>query len=167
MGPLAAEHMDRLLAMLQGEGDQLPEIAEAIGRIGPVNGSVVPNIMDRMESVGWGACMEACIAALEAFGPKSEGSTDLLCRFIREWKADAKGMTRMVRVLKAIGPGAKNAEKTLRDLLALTYHHRPGSYTPENAADWAEMKKTTAAALEAITGQKVAVTNEVQSGWRR
>jgi hypothetical protein len=71
-------------------------------------------------------------------------------------------MTRLVAVLKAVGPGAKNAEKTLRDLLAQKYHYRPGSYELENADAWAAMKKMTVEALEAITGQKLEYKPEPQ-----
>jgi HEAT repeat protein len=165
MGPLAREHTDLLITLMHRyASDQTPAYVLALRAIGPIQDNIVQNVMSRMETIGWGGCMEACVLTLETFGPKAEASTDLLARFIREWKTDAKGMTKMARALKAIGPGAKNAEKTLRDLLALPYHYRPGSYQLENAADWAEMKRTTAAALEAITGQKVAVTNEVQKG---
>ena len=37
MGPLAAEHIDRLISMLHAEGCKAPEIVEAIGRIGAID----------------------------------------------------------------------------------------------------------------------------------
>lgn len=52
MGPLAVEHMDRLITMLHAEGEQLPEIVEAIGQIGPINENVINNIVDKMEQIG-------------------------------------------------------------------------------------------------------------------
>jgi HEAT repeat protein len=71
MGPLAAEHMDRLIAMMHGEGARTPEIVAAIGNIGPVNDNVAPNMVDFMET-GPGWTMVETWQVLQKFGPKAE-----------------------------------------------------------------------------------------------
>lgn len=117
MGPLAAEHVDRLITMLNSEGEQLPQIVEALGLIGPVNPNVVPNIVNKIESAdgnidAWSGFRATAFAALARIGPKAEGALSFTKRFLSQppapWDAHRmKISTEALKFLQAAGPKAK------------------------------------------------------------
>lgn len=140
MGPLAAEHMDRLITMLHAEGEQLPEIVEAIGRIGPINENVINNIVDKMEQVGglhgWNAFKEAGFKALEGFGTKALPAKPYLMRILRETpnnRVPIEPLIAATRVLGAIGTAAKDALELLEKMK--TYQSHPHAKIPQEKHD--------------------------------
>lgn len=134
MGPLAAMHMDRLIAQLHREGKhsrgkQSPVIVEAIGRIGPVYEQLVPNIVDAMEARGKFRMGEDPISpffpkaldTLALFGPKAVAAVPYLAKLAREgakpWvPQDVAALIKVVKTLGAIGPEAKEAVPDLEKL---------------------------------------------------
>ncbi|MBA4389167.1 MAG: hypothetical protein C0404_14435 [Verrucomicrobia bacterium] len=117
MGPLAAEHVDRLVSMLNSEGEQLPQIVEALGLIGPVNPNIVPNIVNKIEAAdvnidAWSGFRATAFAALARIGPKAEGALAFTKRFLSQQPApwDAHRMkisTEALKFLQTVGPKAK------------------------------------------------------------
>jgi HEAT repeat protein len=124
MGPAAAEHMDRLISMLHAEGHEVPEIVEAIGKIGAINDNVVPNIIDKMEgsSYRWMSFHIAALKALQRFGAKSKPAVPYIIRILQErgtahagqfsldWRIEA------VKLLASIGAEAREALPLLEKL---------------------------------------------------
>ena len=157
MGPLAVEHLDRLITMLHSEGDQLPEIVEAIGKIGPVNENVVNNIVDKMEQVGglhdWSAFKEAAFKALEGFGPKALPAKSYLMRILRETpdnRVPIEPLIAATRVLGAIGPAAKDALELLEKMK--TYQSHPHAEIPQEKHDI--LHKEAEIAIRKVKGEK-------------
>ncbi|MBA4387316.1 MAG: hypothetical protein C0404_05000 [Verrucomicrobia bacterium] len=127
MGPLAAEHMDRLLSMLQAEGDQIPEIAEAMGRIGPLNENVVMNLVDRLERLpgGWFPCKASAYGALEVFGPKALPALQYMMRVLRDTPGNRVPIEPLIAATKVcgkIGPAAKDALPLLEKMAKYESH---------------------------------------------
>lgn len=124
MGPLAVEHMDRLISMLHTEGHELPEIVEAIGKIGAINDNVVPNIIDKMEGTTY-RLIDFHIAALKAlqkFGSKSKLAMPYITRVLQEsgtahtGQLSLKWRIEAVKLMASIGPEAKEALPLLEKL---------------------------------------------------
>ena len=119
LGPLAAEHVDRLISMLHAKGDSMPEVVEALGLIGPIHQNVVPNIVDKTEAadVNQNVTYHLRLRAFEAlarFGPKAAPALPYLTRFITQsppaWNKVAIDDTiGALRALRAIGPAAAAA----------------------------------------------------------
>ena len=93
MGKHAVVHIDKLISVLHRDGHKLPTIVQAIGRIGPVNENVVPNIVDVMEKAAnsdWaqGSPMalwpfgDAAMKALQQFGPKAAPALPFLLNLL-------------------------------------------------------------------------------------
>lgn len=126
-GPLAAEHVDRLIAMMHAEGDYMPETVEARGLIGPVHENVVPNIVDKLEvaDVNQNAIHHFRLKAFEAlarFEPKAAPAVPYLIRFIKNpppvHSSVAIGdVIGALQALRAIGAeAAKDAIPAVRNL---------------------------------------------------
>lgn len=155
MGPLAAEHMDRLLAMLHSEGDQIPEIAEAIGRIGPLNENVVMSLVDRLERLpgGWSPCKASAYGALEVFGAKAMPAVQYMMRVLRETpenRVPIEPLIAATRVVGKIGPAAKDALPLIEKMAK--YESHPHA---EISKEWHDkLHKEASAAIEAVGGKK-------------
>ncbi len=130
MGPLAAEHMDRLISMLHAEGQEIPEIAEAIGCIGPIQDNIVPNILDKMERKDGGtAWQKESWQTLQKFGVKAEGALPFAKRFITNPQFYGTNNSRereaiVVEVLKFLqvaGPKAVDALPQVENLANYKY----------------------------------------------
>ena len=155
MGPLAAEHMDRLLAMLQGEGGQIPEIAEAIGKIGALNENVVMNLLDKLEGMpgGWFPCKASALGALEAFGPKSLPALPFLMRILPKANGERvdvlEPLIGTTKAIGAMGPAAKEAVPRL-EVMAIFQGHPHGDNTKEKLD---ALHAAAKVALEQVTGK--------------
>jgi HEAT repeat protein len=162
MGPLAAEHQDRLISMMHAEGGRIPEIVEAIGCIGPTHANVVPNIVDAMErqdgGIGWQ--IEA-YQALEKFGPKSAPAVPLLARYLREHRQHPDVTIAAIRVLKAIGPEAKEALPSLGEYLDIQhYRSRDQNFRATTAEELQAMRTLSQEAVASIAGEKPQTAGE-------
>lgn len=175
MGPLAACHIDRLVAILHG-----PDVATtavwAIGEIGAVNENVIPNLTDRLEKAiyggqwgGFGAhafshCVgpvvegtkeeyrDFCFAVLAKFGGKSKSAVPLMIRIISEETISGdriRDATGALRVLRALGPEAKDALPALEKAVGITTFH---SRIPAAAVE--AFQAEARAALAAVKGGK-------------
>jgi HEAT repeat protein len=118
MGPPAREHTDRLISMLQQEGQRVPEIVWALGEIGPIHENVIPNIVDKLEkslNLAWyeGHIFRS-VEALGKFGPKSASAVDFLAVFLKSGGYNARILEQTLKTLAAIGPGAQNALEQVR-----------------------------------------------------
>lgn len=126
MGPLAAEHVDRLISMMHAEGDWVPETVEALGMIGPVQPNIVPNILDKLERLDGNLnaryhLRQKGFEALARFGPKAAPAVEFLNRFL---KRDAAGWGEVeitdaiaaIRTIAAIGQAAARALPTVESL---------------------------------------------------
>lgn len=154
MGPLAAEHMDRLIGMLHAEGDQYPEIADAIGKIGALNENVVSNLVDRLERFvgGWFPCKAAVYNALEGFGPKALPALQYLMRVLRDTpnnRVPIEPLIAAVKVIGAIGPAAKEALPLLEKMK--TYESHPHAEIPKAMHD--VLHQVAEAAIASVTGK--------------
>jgi hypothetical protein len=117
MGPLAKGYIDRLIAKMHAEGRIMPEVPEAIGRIGCTHENVVPNMVDFLEKMGrdWRHSPESKMntwIALEKFGEKSAPAVPLIARYLREGVGTGEPPELFIqwfKVLSAIGPKAKDA----------------------------------------------------------
>lgn len=132
MGPLAAEHMDRLISMMHGQ--TYPEVVEAIGAVGAVQDNVVKNVLSRMEKVmnvpdlmlyelKGRDYAPTCFATLEKFGPKAKEAVPMMVRHLTEQPSQFPGPhipLLAARVLGAIGPDAKDAIPDLEKLVKTT-----------------------------------------------
>jgi hypothetical protein len=155
-GPQAACHIDLLISTMHG--GPVPETVEAIGKIGAVHDKVVPNIVDRMELAAAGGVvvregyrthrmggediavyMEKAFGALERIGPKSAPAVPYLVRLISApgWEKRKPYALGSLRVLRAIGPAAKDAGPAIEKCLA--------------SSD-ADIKKAAQEALAAVRG---------------
>lgn len=166
MGKLAAEHVDRLISIMQGE--RYPQIDhffagasyEALGKIGAVHKNVVPNIVNRLEAIGAGTafhpqhdgkagrvCYLQGVRALERIGPDAADAVSYLNRVLSGNPfGDAERSLAIVKALGAIGPAAAEAVPTLQK----TADGKP----PRNDEFSQELPKAAAAAIEAIKKQK-------------
>ena len=175
MGLLAKEHVDLLISLMHGyyNGGSTPAFALALGAIGPVQENIVANLTDAMEEGGVCPRTFGILTALEAYGPKAAPAVSLLDKFLRERRftvpkctpgkggmpcggslPDVKAMTQIVRILKNVGPAARTAEKTLRDIQASGMVVRPELDKEENLAAWTELQRAVTEALAAIAGEK-------------
>jgi HEAT repeat protein len=152
MGPLAAGHMDRLIARMHTEGEWCPEVVVAIGAIGPIQDNVIPNIMDKIESSGRPGDAVAfkvpAFAVLGAFGAKSAAAVPLIRRMLRDTVGDnpIPIKTAMVKALAAIGPAAKEAAPEIEAQVRIG-ESRAGD------AEYATLRDEAAKAYKALTGQ--------------
>ncbi len=157
MGAPAKEHMDLLISMMHQEGQDVPEIVEAIGRIGPIHENVVSNIIDKIEKTGghgdgWSFKSKA-YAALEGFGPKALSAKDYLIRVLRETPNNRVPLEPLIascRVLAAMGPKAKDALPMLQKMA--TYVSHPHAEIPKEKHD--VLHKEAEAAIKAVGGAK-------------
>lgn len=117
MGPLSAEYIDLLVSKMHGEGRNAPEVAEAIGLIGPLNDNVAANIVDHLERYGrdWRhspASQMAAWKALERFGPKAAPAVPLIVRYLKMGRGDSEPPELIIewfKILRSIGAPAKDA----------------------------------------------------------
>ena len=112
MGPLAAEHVDRLITMLNAEG--MPEVVTALGLIGPVQDNVVPNIlnfMERDEQYGPAWNMVETWQVLQKFGPKAEQVIPFARRCLRNpyFPVRERMAVEALKFLQVAGPKAVEA----------------------------------------------------------
>lgn len=152
MGPLAAEHVDLLITIMHRyASSQTPAYVLALGAIGPVQDNIVPNIMNKMEqtdqTISWQ--MEP-YQVLERFGPKAAPAVDLLDRFLRESKLTPAQVAQTMKTLKAIGPAAKNALKTVEELTRTTKYQQRYTGKKATAVEIAEINKLAEEAVQAI-----------------
>jgi HEAT repeat protein len=172
MGADAASYMDKLISMMHSEIDVATTIVWAIGEIGPVNDNVPANVMNRIEKVMAGGgfrvgpfvyrvaemnegtvqeYMDYCFKTLEKFGPKSVKAVPLMNRCISEdgWQ-EAHRIRNAVgacRVLRAVGPAAKEALPALEKVLQVT---RYDGRIPKETVEL--LKKEAQCAIDAIKG---------------
>ncbi|MBA4387125.1 MAG: hypothetical protein C0404_04030 [Verrucomicrobia bacterium] len=162
MGRLAADKADKLISIMQGE--RYPQVdhffaaaaVEALGKIGAVHANVVPNIVNRLESIGAGtafhpqadgAAVRVCylrgVNALERLGPDAASATSYLQRVISgNPYGDKERSLAIVNALGAIGPGAAEAIPTIQKIADA----KPGSQDGSAVA----LQKAAVAAIEAI-----------------
>jgi hypothetical protein len=152
MGPLAKEHTDLMISELHLEGQKDPVWFKALAAIGPVQGNIVPNMLNKIESKdnSGGRWVEA-YEALGAFGPKAAEAVPLLDRFLRDRKVPTACAIQIIKTMGAIGPAAKEAVPTLEQYRKTKGY--AGETTPEQLK---EMNKAADAAIAAITGQPAA-----------
>jgi hypothetical protein len=157
MGPLAAEHVDRLIAMMHSEGTVCPEVPEAIGCVGPVHDNVAPNLVDFLEkgaSRDWRHHPDSKLAAwkaLEKFGPKAAPAVPLIARFLRENRGTEEPPDLVIQwfaVLRAAGPAAKDA-------LPQVQRYVDPKSVPGGWQEWAgTISPAAAKTAEALSGKK-------------
>jgi HEAT repeat protein len=156
MGPHATVHIDRMIAMLHVDGRVNQYVSEAIGRIGAVHENVVPNMVDWLEKMGrdWRGNRETRMnawVALEKFGEKSLPAVPLIARYLREAMGNSETpelYTQWFRILKAIGPKAKEALPEVKKWAAAKSVPRGW-----DKAKFEEMKKTAAEAAAVLEGK--------------
>jgi hypothetical protein len=156
IGPPAAVHIDRLIAKLHAEGSRASEFVEAIGGIGAVHDNVVPNIVDVMErqdrGIGW---QVQGYEALEKFGAKSAPAVPLLARFLKEHRLHPHCTVAAIRVLKAVGPEAREAVPVLQTYHEIKqYRSWDQNFRATTAEELQQMRQLSREAVEAITGKK-------------
>jgi HEAT repeat protein len=149
MGALSKMHIDKFIAVLHRDGFRIPEIVEAMGRIGPVHENVVPNIVDAMEkaaSHNWGQDLtlwpfgRAAMKALQGYGPEAKPAVSFLQRIVEKDRRYLIVMAEAARTLGTIGPAAKDALPCLAEAARFDRKY----------ADREELKKLHEAASEAI-----------------
>jgi HEAT repeat protein len=151
MGKEAAGQMDLLITMLHSDGHVNPNLAWAIGQVGPVQENVVPNLMDKIESAGRaGDYPELKIEAYNAlarFGAKSAQAVALTRRLLRDttYPPTPPMRTAMVKMLAAVGPAAKDAAPEIEAQIRLG-KSKPGE------AEYAALGEEAAKAYKAVTG---------------
>jgi hypothetical protein len=176
MGPLAACHIDRLIAIMHGM-DITTTAVWAIGEIGPVHENVIPNLTDRLEKTifgQWGGFRvgarsfrvgaivagtqqeyrDFCFDILAKFGSKSKSAMPLMIRLISEGEITGSKTIRnsigAMKVLRALGPEAKESLPALEKATQIT---RFDNRVP--AATVAAFKAEAQAALAAVKGEAV------------
>jgi hypothetical protein len=176
MGPLAACHIDRLIAILHGQ-EITTTAVWAIGEIGPVHENVIPNLTDRLEKAvygQWGGFRvgarsfrvgvivegtqqefrDFCFNVLAKFGAKSKSAIPLMIRLISEGEVTGgKSICNSIgamKVLRVLGPEAKESLPALEKATQITrFDHR----VP--AATVAAFKAEARAALATVKGEAV------------
>ncbi len=161
MGPLAREHMDRLISMMHQEAHEVPEIVEAIGCIGLVHDNVLSNIIDKFEKTGegtnWGGFKIAALKALARFGDKSVPAVLMLKRTLARLGADRTSFairTELMKTLAAIGPKAK---AMLPEIEAAVKFNNYGDWRiPQEEKDklHKELREEAAKAYKAVSGKE-------------
>ncbi len=156
MGPLAKEHVDLMISIMHRYAScYTPVYVQALGAMGPVHENIIPNIMDKMEqtdqSIWW---QMAPYEVMEKFGPKAAVAVDLLDRFLRESKLSAAQVIQTMKTLRAIGPAAKNAAKTVESFTKLTAYNQRYGKKATTAEELAEIKKQAGETLKVITGKE-------------
>ncbi len=152
MGREAAGQIDLLIKMLHADGHVNPNLAWAIGQVGPVHDNVVPNLMDKIESAGRaGDYPELKIEAYNAlarFGAKSAPAVALTRRLLRDttYPPTPLQRTAMVRMLAAVGPAAKEAAPEIEAQFRL-------GKSKAGDADHATLCDEAAKAYKAMTGE--------------
>jgi hypothetical protein len=174
MGPLAACHIDRLLAMLHGDRDISTTVVWAVGEIGLVHDNVIPNVVNRLEKTIYGQYegfsvgarsfligditagttqeyRDHCFNVLAKFGVKSKSAAPLMIRLISEagWSSGHRIRNALgaLKVLRVLGPEAKEALPALEQAVQVTrFDQRIPAATIES------FKKEAAAALAAVKG---------------
>ncbi len=153
MGPLAAEHIDLLIARMHAEGEWCPEIVVAIGAIGPVHANVIPNIIDKIESSGRGgdagSLKVPAFAALAGFGEKSAAVVPLIRRALQGpmWGNDAMPIRiAMMKALPAFGAASKEAAPEILAQIRLGRER--------NEPDYRTLVEEATNAYKAVTGQE-------------
>jgi HEAT repeat protein len=164
MGIEAKQHIDRLISMMHREGKDVPEIAEAIGKIGPVHENVIPNIMDVIEKSGryltsYAPAKVAGFEALARFGKKSASAVPLIRRFLKELKGgDDLGSltirTAALKTLAAVGPPAKAALPEVTKNLDPNIRVSRRIPKDQHAALRKNLLEAAAQAYKAITGKE-------------
>lgn len=155
MGPLAKEHVNLLITVMHGYAScQTPAYVLALGAIGPVQDNIVPNIMNKMEQTDQSisGLMEP-YEVLERFGPKAAPAVDLLDRFLRESKLSPAQVIQTMKTLKAIGPEAKNALKTVEEFAKITKYNQRYANKAATPEEIAEINKQAVEAVKAIAGK--------------
>jgi len=152
MGKEAAGQIDLLIKMLHSDGHVNPNLAWAIGQVGPVHDNVVPNLMDKIESAGRaGDYPELKIEAYNAlarFGGKSAPAVALTRRLLRDTTFPPTPLMRtaMMKMLAAVGPAAKDSGPEIEAQIRLG-NNKAGE--PEYATLREEAVKT----YKAVTGE--------------
>lgn len=162
MGPLAAEHADRLISMLNSEGGDVPEVMEALGCIGPVSDNVVLNLVDKLAADNeWSPiCWRVqTYEALQKFGPKAAPAVPVVMRLLNSGKVHYAHVHAALRVFETAGQAGKQAlpvvEKfqTVKEYRAgaKEWNEGPSAQQMENIRKTA---KEVAAALAGKSGDK-------------
>ncbi len=151
MGPLAREHVDLLIALMHRYASyKTPAYVKALGAIGPIHDNIIPNILDKMEasdqSIAW---QMAPYEVFEKFGPHAAPAVDLLDRFLREGRLTPPQVIQTLKALRAIGPAATNALKTVERFTQInSYVQRYGRAA--TAEELQAMRSHAKQAVEAI-----------------
>ena len=130
-----AEHVDRLVSLLNADGEYIPTIVEALGYIGPVHENVVPNIVNKCELLPPAHGFQTtAMRALTRMGPKAAGAVPYVKRFlsapINHWEsAKALVMIEAMKFIQAVGPTGNEALPAVEKLT--TYKRE---YFPEDVA---------------------------------
>ncbi len=152
MGKEAAGQIDLLIKMLHSDGHVNPNLAWAIGQVGPVHDNVVPNLMDKIESAGRaGDYPELKIEAYNAlarFGVKSAPAVALTRRLLRDttFPPTPPMRTAMVKMLAAVGPAAKEAAPEIEAQIRL-------GKSKTGDAEYATLREEAGKAYKAATGE--------------
>jgi hypothetical protein len=161
MGPLAKEHIDRLISMMHQEAHEVPEIVEAIGRIGLVHGNVLSNVIDKFEKTGegtsWSGFKIAALKAFARFGDKSAPAVLMLKRSMARLGADKTSFavrTELMRTLAAIGPKARPMLPEIR--AAVKYNNYSDWRIPKEEKDklHKDLREEAARAYRAVAGKE-------------
>jgi hypothetical protein len=167
MGPQAAEHIDRLIAMLHVKfAFMMPEVPEAIGRIGAVHDNVVPNLVDAYEKSG--KYVDSCLGfkvkileALERLGARARESVPVIRRLLADaGNTPLVGLrTAWVRTLGAIGPAAKDAAAEIQ--AQITFKSRSVSKDRKKSDTmYRRLHEEAARAYKAVTGREPPAPDE-------
>ncbi len=175
MGPLAACHIDRLIAMLRGDRDISTTVVWAIGEIGAVHDNVIPNLINRLEETIYGQYggfrvgaegfligeitegttqeyRDHCFRVLAKFGAKSKSAVSLMNRLITDgnWYDGyrIRNAIGAFKVLRAVGADAREALPALEKAVQIKQFD---GRIPAKTAE--EFKKEAQAALDAVKGQ--------------
>jgi hypothetical protein len=156
MGTHGAVHVDKLIGMMQNEGERAPEYVEALGAIGAVQDNVIPNIMSKLEKVHAGNPGEVgwfkhhAFVALSRFGDKSLVALPLTKKILSNlWgKEAAIALQGAMKYVAAMGPKAKDL---VPEILAATKYQCGYSAPGEDEKARAEAVK----AYKAVTGEDV------------
>jgi HEAT repeat protein len=154
MGPLAAEHIDLLISWMHKEGAYCQAFAEAIGLIGPVNESVIPNIIDELENAtsdgNWWWYRKTLIEALGHLGEKSLPALPLIKRLLPSRDALAVKIA-MVKFVGGFGEKARDLAPNI--LGQISFADGQLAENPKNE-EAKTLKEEAVKAYKAVTGQE-------------